>query len=185
MPGLIRLLTRQWPVRIQGKREETHEIKSDHGSGADDIDARDRRALRRDPRVNATADPEQANPQRTVLPHHRMAKVLYSHLRVGARCVCVLVRVMRCTACGAELILTNVVPDETATVRGVERHTFVCSQCHVTEHRIVFIKDGRETDSPPMPMQAAQSIKPAPRVQDEHVSAPGLLGRVMARLRGH
>jgi len=26
MPGLIRLLTRQWPVRIQGKREETHDI---------------------------------------------------------------------------------------------------------------------------------------------------------------
>ena len=125
------------------------------------------------------------NPQRTVLPHHRMAKVLYSHWRVGARCVCVPVRVMRCTACGAELILTNVVPDETATVRGVERHTFVCSECHVTEHRIVFIKDGRETDSPPTPIQAAQSIKPAPRVQDEHVSAPGLLGRVMARLRGH
>jgi hypothetical protein len=114
-----------------------------------------------------------------------MAKVLYSHQRVGARCVCVPVRVMRCTACGAELILTNVVPDETATVRGVERHTFVCSQCHVTEHRIVFIKDGRETDSPPTPMQAAQNIKPGPRVQDEHVSAPGLLGRVMARLRGH
>ena len=92
-----------------------------------------------------------------------------------ADCVCVPVRVMRyCTACGAEFILTNVVPDETATVRGVEQHTFVCSECHVIEHRMVFIKDGRETDSPPMPMRAAQRIKPAPRVQHEHVSAPGL-----------
>jgi hypothetical protein len=36
------------------------------------------------------------------------------------------VRVMRCTSCGAELILTNVVPDETVAVRGVEHHTFVC-----------------------------------------------------------
>jgi hypothetical protein len=81
------------------------------------------------------------------------------------------------------LILTSVVPDETVAVRGVEHHTFVCSECHVTEHRVVFIKDGREADSPPMPMQAAPHIKRASTVQDEHVAAPGLLGRVMARLR--
>ena len=29
---------------------------------------------------------------------------------------------MRCTACGAELILTNVVPDDTARFRGCEHH---------------------------------------------------------------
>jgi hypothetical protein len=60
------------------------------------------------------------------------------------------VEVMRCTACGAELILTNVVPDDTVAVRGVENHTFICSACHVTEHRVVFIKAGRETDGPPI-----------------------------------
>jgi hypothetical protein len=92
---------------------------------------------------------------------------------------------MRCRACGAELILTNVIPDETVAVRGVEHHTFVCSACHVTERRVVFIKDGRETDNPPMPMQAVQRIKRASTVQDEHVGAYGLFGRVMARLRGH
>jgi hypothetical protein len=94
------------------------------------------------------------------------------------------VEVKRCSACGAELILTNVVPDDTVAVRGVEHHTFICSACHVIEHRVVFIKDGRETDSPPMPMQAAPRIKRASTVQDEHFAAPGLLGRVMARLRG-
>ena len=93
------------------------------------------------------------------------------------------VEVMRCTACGAELILTNVVPDDTA-VRGVENHTFICSACHVTEHRVVFIKAGREIDSPPMPMQAARRVKHAP-VEEGHFAAPGLLGRVMARIRGH
>jgi hypothetical protein len=31
---------------------------------------------------------------------------------------------MRCSACGAELILTNVVPDDTVAARGVEHHTF-------------------------------------------------------------
>jgi hypothetical protein len=91
---------------------------------------------------------------------------------------------MRCTACGAELILTNVVPDETATVRGVEHHTFICSACHVIERRVVFTKAGRETDSAPMPMQAARRVKRAPSVEEEHFAAPGLLGRVMARLRG-
>jgi hypothetical protein len=92
---------------------------------------------------------------------------------------------MRCAACGSELILTSVVPDDTVAVHGVERHTFVCSGCHVTEHRVVFIKDGRETDGPPMPMQAARRIKRASTVQDEHVAAPGFVSRVMARLRGH
>jgi hypothetical protein len=90
---------------------------------------------------------------------------------------------MRCTACGAELILTNVTPDETVTVRGVEHHTFVCSGCRSTEHRVVFIKDGREADSPPMPMQAARRFKRAP-VEEEPFAIPGLLGRMMARLRG-
>ena len=69
-------------------------------------------------------------------------------------------------------------------LRGVEHHTFVCSGCHVTEDRAVFIKDGRETDSPPMPMEAPRRIKRASTEWDEHVAAPGLLGRVMARLRG-
>jgi hypothetical protein len=55
----------------------------------------------------------------------------------------------------------------------------------ITERRVVFIKDGREADGPPMPTQAAPRIKRASTVQDEHVAATGLFGRVMARLRGH
>ena len=90
---------------------------------------------------------------------------------------------MRCTACGSELILTSVVPDDTVALRGVEHHPFVCSECRVTEHRVVFIKDGREADGPPMSLQAARWVRPAP-VEEEHFAAPGLLGRVMARLRG-
>jgi hypothetical protein len=87
---------------------------------------------------------------------------------------------MRCTACGAELILTSVVPDDTVAVRGVEHHTFVCSDCHVTDHRVVFIKDGRETDSPPMPTQAARRIKHASIERNEHIATSGLLSRVLA-----
>jgi hypothetical protein len=105
--------------------------------------------------------------------------MVYYRKPKGAR-----VRVMRCSACGAELILTNVIPDETVAVRGVEHHTFVCSACHVTERRVVFIKDGRETDSPPGPMQTGQRTKRASTVQDEGVAAPGLLSRMVALLRG-
>ena len=91
---------------------------------------------------------------------------------------------MRCRACTGELILTTVVSDDTVAVRGVEHHTFICSGCHVTERRVVFIKDGREADGPPMPMQAAQRIKRGSTVQDEHVAAPGFLSRVLALVRG-
>jgi hypothetical protein len=48
----------------------------------------------------------------------------------------------------------------------------------------VFIKDAREADSPPMPVQAARRNKRASTVQEEHVAAPGFVGRVIARLRG-
>jgi hypothetical protein len=91
---------------------------------------------------------------------------------------------MLCRSCGGELILTNVVPDDTVAARGVEIHTFICSECHVTEHRVVFIKGGRETDSPTMPMQAAPRTKRVSTEQDEGVAAPGLLSRIVALLRG-
>jgi hypothetical protein len=92
---------------------------------------------------------------------------------------------MHCTSCGAELILTSVVPDDTVAARGVEHHTFICSACHVTERRVVFIKDGREADGPPIPIQEAPRIKRASIEQEERVAAPGFLSRVMARIRGH
>jgi hypothetical protein len=59
---------------------------------------------------------------------------------------------------------------ETVPVRGVEHHTYICSACHVTERRVVFIKDGREADGPPIPMQEAPRIKRASIEQEEHVA---------------
>jgi hypothetical protein len=92
---------------------------------------------------------------------------------------------MRCGACGTELILTNVVPDETAHLPGCEHHTFICLGCHVMERRLVFTRHGREDDSVPMHMEAAPLVVPALSVQEASVATPGLLGRVVARLRGH
>jgi hypothetical protein len=92
---------------------------------------------------------------------------------------------MRCSACGAELILTTVVPDDTARVRGCEHHTFICSGCQVTNRRLVVTRHGREDESVPMHMEAAPLVVPALSVHEESVATPGLLDRVVARLRGH
>ena len=81
---------------------------------------------------------------------------------------------MRCRACGAELILTNVV----RIVADVEHHNFSCSGCRAKERRVVFTKHGREDNSAPIPMDAATTV------QEEHVAASGLFGRLMARIRG-
>ena len=61
------------------------------------------------------------------------------------------VRAMHCTACDAELILTNVVPENTAAIRGFEHHTFICSGCHIRVRRIVFTRRGREEEPKPPP----------------------------------
>jgi hypothetical protein len=87
---------------------------------------------------------------------------------------------MHCRACGAELILTNVVPDDTM-VRGFEHHTFICSACHVTEHRMLFMRHGREDDTELLPVHAL----PRPNVQAEPLVASALFSRVIARIRGY
>ena len=57
---------------------------------------------------------------------------------------------MRCMACGAEMILTNAVQDETIAVPGFEHHIFTCSECQDVEERLVFTKQNRESDTEPM-----------------------------------
>ena len=43
---------------------------------------------------------------------------------------------MKCLACSAEMLLTEVCPDRT-TVYGIERHTFRCSACAHTAKRLM------------------------------------------------
>jgi hypothetical protein len=92
---------------------------------------------------------------------------------------------MRCTSCGADLVLTQVVPDAATGVRGLEHHTFICSACHVTERRMLFMRHGREDDSEPMPTHEASPTVPVSKAQEQHAGASGLLSRVIARMRGH
>ena len=77
---------------------------------------------------------------------------------------------MRCIACGAEMILTNVVQDDTMGVPGFEHQTFTCSKCHDLERRFVFTKQDRGRDGEPMPEQAAPTVAPASTVHEEHVA---------------
>ncbi len=51
---------------------------------------------------------------------------------------------MRCMACGAEMILMNVVEDVSMPVPGFERHAYACSLCHDTEERLIFNKRDKE-----------------------------------------
>jgi hypothetical protein len=82
---------------------------------------------------------------------------------------------------GADLVVL----DGTTTLRGVEQHTFLCSEGHMAECRVVFMKDGREAESPPIPEHAARRLRRAAALQEVHVAGPGPLGRVIARLRGY
>ena len=108
---------------------------------------------------------------------------------------------MRCMTCGGEMILMNVVEDNTVAVPGFERHTFMCSECRDTERRLVFTKDGRESDpapehiapsivgdqsdDEPMPLQhVAPSILPTSAAVEERPVTLSLLRRVVARVRG-
>jgi len=77
---------------------------------------------------------------------------------------------MRCMACGGEMILMNVVQDDTMEVPGFEHHTFTCSECQDIERRLVFTKHSREGDIEPTPVHAAPPVMPASTVQDEHVA---------------
>jgi len=84
---------------------------------------------------------------------------------------------MRCVACGAEMILVKVVQvqDNTTASPCIEDHSFMCSECHEVERRLIPTRHGREIDEAP-------PIVPVSAVQEEHIAA--LLRRVLAKLRG-
>jgi hypothetical protein len=108
---------------------------------------------------------------------------------------------MRCMACGAEMILMNVVQDDTMGVPGFEHRSFMCSECLDVERRLVFTRRDNESAPELMPMNTAPPIVPASTVQDLPAStisacastvqdervpapAPGLFRRVVAKIRG-
>src|SRR6266705_1328737 len=97
---------------------------------------------------------------------------------------------MRCMGCGAEMILMQAVRDDTMAVPGFEHHSFMCSDCHDVERRLVFVKPVEQGNAEPVTVHASPSISPTSTVgpaaaaEDEPVAAPGILMRVFAKLRG-
>jgi hypothetical protein len=91
---------------------------------------------------------------------------------------------MRCNACDAEMILMKVAKIDPTGHLGFERHTFTCSKCHDDKWDLVFIRHGRESDAEPLPVHPAPPIVPASAALDERIAAPGLFGRVLAKMRG-
>ena len=63
---------------------------------------------------------------------------------------------MRCLVCNAEMILMKVDQDDTMPVPGLERRTFMCSECHDVERRFVFTKHAQEGE--PETVQVAPPI---------------------------
>jgi hypothetical protein len=84
-------------------------------------------------------------------------------------------------ACGAEMILMHVVPDETMAVAGFEHHTFMCSECYDVERRLAFTKPSESVDPIPLerPPIHLPSAPPSPRLrssQDCPLPRPGFSG---------
>jgi hypothetical protein len=92
---------------------------------------------------------------------------------------------MHCMACGAEMFLMNVIQDVMEAPHSFEHHVFKCPECYITNDRVVCTRYGREDESEPLPMLAAPPTVPASTVQDEQITTPGLVSRVVARIRGH
>jgi hypothetical protein len=90
---------------------------------------------------------------------------------------------MRCMTCGVKMILMNVIPDDTLTVPGSERHTFIGSECGDFDGRLVYTKRDRNSVAGPMPVHGAPSIAPPSTVHDVPVVTPGLFRRALAKLR--
>jgi len=60
---------------------------------------------------------------------------------------------MRCMACGGEMILTAVKPDDAGMVVGFRHETLQCSVCRDTEHRFVYSRESSE--KPELPLISA------------------------------
>jgi hypothetical protein len=104
---------------------------------------------------------------------------------------------MRCMACGEEMRLVQVVPDDTMPVPGYEHHTLACPGCHDVERRLVFSRDLEPVPFEPRPLppaalraeaaaaRAARSsveIPPDPVMASISITAPSW-ARAVDRLR--
>jgi hypothetical protein len=91
---------------------------------------------------------------------------------------------MRCMACGAEMRVVQVVPDETLEVPGYEHHTLQCSGCNDVEQRLVFNRDGAARASEPVTDSSAAPVPPSAASPSERIAVPSAWKRAVAMFRG-
>jgi hypothetical protein len=99
---------------------------------------------------------------------------------------------MRCMACGEEMRVVRVVPDDTMPVAGYEHHTLECPACHEVESRLAFTREIEpvpvelepspvEPEMPPEPVQ--DELKNEPVAVQKPEAAGGSWTRAIDRLR--
>ena len=83
------------------------------------------------------------------------------------------------------MVLINVIEDMSMPVVGLERRAYMCSACGTTEQRTAINEQAREKQKAeisailnPRPIAPTKSV-------DNQRAAQGLLGRVLASIRGH
>jgi hypothetical protein len=87
-------------------------------------------------------------------------------------------------ACGAEMRLMQVVPDETLEVPGYEHHTLQCSGCNDVEQRLVFNRESAARAAEPVPANAAPPVPPVAVESSERIAVPSAWKRAVAMFRG-
>jgi hypothetical protein len=82
---------------------------------------------------------------------------------------------MKCSACGAEMHLIKVAPDETTMVPGYEEHTFECSGCNDRARRLLFIPRAIG----PLPSEQMRLAPARLKTEKERATAEGAWPRAL------
>lgn len=85
--------------------------------------------------------------------------------------------------CGAEMVLMNVLADDSMPVPGFERHAYMCAVCLYTENRLMFNKPPPERDEA-VSVLAAPPIAPTSTVQPQPAPVRSFWGRMIAKALG-
>jgi hypothetical protein len=101
--------------------------------------------------------------------------VCYRDRRHGRSSLLKLGTYMKCAACGGEMHLIDVAPDETMIVPGYEEHTFECSDCHEHVRQLVFILPAIG----PLTSEGIRLPPATPKTQNKGVTAKGVWVRAV------
>jgi hypothetical protein len=78
---------------------------------------------------------------------------------------------MLCLACGAEMILVQVVKDTTMFVPGYEHHTWQCSGCSTIEQRMTFTREKTPTQTASVEPTQTVAVEPTQTAPVEPIQA--------------